>query len=165
MTAKRKVMSEKQDEKNPAAPTMVRIQNKLGTFEFDRARSIHFPVGVVGFSDVHEFGLADIPFESMAQFKLLQCLDESTLSFIVLPADLSASPIEAEDLKEACTTLGIDLKDLVMLFIITVRSAGPGQGISLSINHRAPIMIDSNTRVARQYVMSSNKYSVQHLIA
>lgn len=146
-------------------PNIVRIANKLGTFEFDRKLSLNFPTGVIGFPDIHEFGLASLPADSMAEFRLLQCITEPRISFIVLPMDPAAAPIDPLDIQEACQTLGITPENLVMFFIITIRSAGPGAGITMSINHRAPVMVDSATRMGRQYVLSSNKYSVQHQIS
>lgn len=145
-----------------AAPGFLRIENKLGVFEFDPKLAVNFPTGLVGFSSVHSFGISDIPSESMAQFRLLQCLDDTTLSFIVLPIEPNASPIDEADVNEACESLGIAKDDLAMLFIITIRSTG--QGITLSVNHRAPIMIDTQKRIGRQYVLPNNKYSVQHFI-
>ncbi len=142
---------------------IVRITNKLGTFEYDRNLAINFPVGMVGFPDVHEFGLATLS-DSMAKFNLLQCLTEPRLSFIVLPVALDAVPIEPEDLKEAYESLGIKPEDLLVMFVITVRVLAPGQGITMSINHRAPILVDASRRIARQFVLSNNKYSVQQEI-
>ncbi|TAH37556.1 MAG: flagellar assembly protein FliW [Alphaproteobacteria bacterium] len=143
-------------------PNLVRITNNLGTFEYDRSLAINFPVGIVGFPDVHEFGLANLP--NMPQFNLLQCLAEPRLSFIVLPTDPDTAPIDAEDLKEAADSLGIQKPDLIVMFVITIRTLAPGQGITMSINHRAPILVDSVRRIARQFVLSNNKYSVQHVI-
>jgi len=150
----------------PAAsenPNVVRITNKLGTFEYDRQLSIKFPNGVVGFPDFHEFGLANLP-GSMADFKLLQCITEPSLSFFVLPVDPKTAPIDAEDIAALCDAFKINPDHLAMLFIVTIRSAGPGGGITMSINHRAPIVIDASNRNARQVVFSNNKYSVQHII-
>lgn len=147
-----------------SADGMVQIVNKLGTFQFDRKLSLNFPTGVVGFPDIHEFGLADLPSANMEQFKLLQCITDPRVSFIVLPTAAEAAPIDPQDLIDACQTMNMNPADLVLLFIITIRSAGPGAGITMSINHRAPVLIDSVTRTGRQYVLSNNKYPVQHQI-
>lgn len=139
----------------------VEIANKLGTFRFDRDLSIEFPHGMIGFPDAIDFGLADLP-DAMQQFKLLQCLNIPSLSFVVLPMELSQTPVDAEDVKDAAEVLGIAPDDLAMLFVITIRSMGPGQGITMSVNHAAPIMVDTRRRLARQFVFSNNKYQVQH---
>jgi flagellar assembly factor FliW len=141
----------------------VEITNKIGTFRFDRDLSIHFPQGMVGFPDAQEFGMADMP-ESLQQFKLLQCINEPHLSFIVLPATPADVPIDAADLENAMSVLKIQPGDLALLFVITIRALGPGQGISMSINHAAPIMVDTARRTAKQFVFSNNKYQVQHQI-
>jgi hypothetical protein len=72
--------------------------------------------------------------------------------------------VDAEDIAALCDAFKINPDHLAMLFIVTIRSAGPGGGITMSINHRAPIVIDASNRNARQVVFSNNKYSVQHII-
>ncbi len=141
----------------------IEIANKIGTFRFDRELSVKFPHGMIGFPDAIEFGVADLP-ESLQQFKLLQCLTEPGLSFIVLPMDLDKAPIDSEDLKNAAEVLGIALADLAVLFVITIRALGPGQGISMSVNNAAPVLVDTNRRIGRQFVFSNNKYQVQQQI-
>ncbi len=159
------------NESNPAVPAadaaknenIVRVTNKLGTFEYDRSQAVHFPGGIVGFPDLRQFGIADLPTDQMSQFKLLQCLDEPSLCFIVLPADPAGCPIDQEDLQEACLASNISMENLALLFVITIRSMS--SAVSMSINHRAPILVDALNRTARQYVLSNNKYSVQHILS
>ncbi len=147
----------------PEDSNIVRIANNLGTFEYDRRLSLHFPSGMVGFPDSSEFGLANLP-DSIAQFKLLQSINEQNLSFIVLPCDPASAPIDAEDLDDTAKALNIARENLVLLYVITIRTATPTGGIIMTINQRAPVFVDISRRAARQIVLSNNKYPVQQIL-
>ncbi|MGD9650167.1 MAG: flagellar assembly protein FliW [Dongiaceae bacterium] len=144
---------------SPSGDTIT-IENNMGTFQFRPDQILFFPQGLVGFPDNQEFGLTNLPNPALSEFKLLQCLSEPRLSFIVLPNPIETSTFEANDIEEACTACGFKKSDTALLFIVTIRKTG--EGIAMTINQRAPVLVDMVQRLARQYVLSNNKYAVQH---
>lgn len=135
------------------------VENNFGKFEFDRAQSLHFPAGIVGFPDMNQFGMANLPGENLDQFKLLQSLDDARLSFIVLPLMGDAIPLDKEDIDTVVNTLKINPENMAMLFIVTVRRLG--EGITMTYNNRAPVVLDVVARTGQQYVIANHKYDIQ----
>lgn len=145
----------------PAMGT-VTVETRFGSIAFDDSNSVTLPQGLIGFSEFRRFGLAPIPDPRMAQFRLLQCLDQTDLSFLVLPVPLDGSTIADEDVDEACATLGIPRHDVALFLLVTLRKEA--EGLSVSMNVRAPIVVDSTTRIARQHVLPNPDYPIRHML-
>lgn len=139
------------------------IDTRFGKVALRKDKPIIFPRGLLGMPDKFHFFLTDFPNDKLSRFKLLQCLDDYSLSFITLPIDLHNGVIATEDLVEACVDLDIKKENLAALLLVSVHRSVSGG--SLSVNARAPLMIDSSARLAAQYVFQSDKYKVQHTIA
>jgi flagellar assembly factor FliW len=138
------------------------LNTRFGTVMISRENPIVFPIGLLGMPDKFHFCLAEFPDDNLEQFKLLQSLDDEELSFITLPVDLQNPIVEETDIKAACQDLGISENSMAMLLIVSVHR-GPGD-MRLSVNARAPLFIDTERRLAQQYVFRNDKYKVQHMI-
>lgn len=143
-------------------PKSVAVDTRFGEIEFDWDKAIYMPVGLLGFPDHHAFGLANLPDPKLEQFKLLQCLTDATLSFIVAPYNAASGALEPDDVDNAVASLAIPREDVALLLVVTVRPSDAGDSIHMSVNLQAPIMLDTNRQVAWQYVMPNEKYPVQH---
>ena len=141
---------------------MEKVNTRFGEIKVDVAKAILFPVGVLGMPDKHHFVLTDFPNPKLGQFKLLQSLDDETLSFITLPVELDNNIIATEDMIAAAKDMEIPTKDLGAVLIVSVHRGLTS--VQLSVNARAPIFFDAERRAAAQYVFTSNKYKIQHFI-
>ncbi len=137
------------------------METRFGDIEFSWDKGIYMPVGLLGFPDHHVFGLANIPNASLDQFKLYQSLTDANLSFIVAPYNMESGIYTDKDLDTAYKSLAIEKQDVAILLVVTLRSTSGGQGISMSTNLRAPIIIDTARQVAWQHILPNDKYSVQ----
>lgn len=138
------------------------IDTRFGRVALRRDNPIVFPRGILGMPDKFHFFLTEFPSEKLRRFKLFQNLDDYSLSFITLPVDLHNGIIASEDLVGACVELGIQKENLAVLLIVSVHRSV--KGVSITVNARAPLLIDSSSRIAAQYVFQSDKYKVQHPI-
>ena len=110
--------------------------------------------------DKFRFFLTTFPNEKFNRFKLLQCLDDYKLS---LPCRLTETLSSARMISaKAAQDLKVLVENLVVLFVVSVHRI-PG-AVTLSVNARAPLLIDSVARVAVQYVFQADKYKVQQPI-
>lgn len=139
------------------------IKSRFGVISVQPQKAISFPHGLPGMPDAARFCLTDLPNVKNNDFKLLQCLNNHGLSFIVVPSTDDNQLIEQSDIKDACTILGIDTNDLLLLFIVTAHEFTTGR--KLSVNAKAPIFVDANTKTATQYVFQGNSYAIQHFIS
>lgn len=146
---------------DPDAPEI--IDTRFGKIELQRQAAFSFPRGLLGMAEKKEFFITEFPSEKLARFKLLQSLDDYGLAFITLPVAFHNDIIASEDLQSACQELGIHLESLIILMVVSVHRS-PAR-VSLSINARAPLLIDSRMRLAAQYVFMNDKYQVQHPIS
>jgi flagellar assembly factor FliW len=136
------------------------IESRFGTLTVSPNASLLFPQGLLGFADCRDFALADLPDGKQPQFKALQCLTDANLAFLVAPLPSGSTAIDSDDIQEACDSLSITPEDLVVVLIVTVRR--DDNGAHVSVNLRAPVLIDTRHRVARQYVLPNNKYQIRH---
>lgn len=138
------------------------IDSRFGSLAISQNSILDFPRGLLGFGDFHSFGIANLSDPRYAQFKVLQCLDDHQLAFLVLPLDPNTGFIDRADLEIACDSLMVKIDDLVIMLVVTVRKTE--QGASVTANLRAPLLIDSVTRIGNQYVMRSERYPVRFKI-
>jgi flagellar assembly factor FliW len=149
---------------NPAAaplPTAApaSIATRFGPVALDPARLITLPSGLLGFADCHRFALADLP-DPEGAIKLLQSVDEPELAFLVLPIDPRAGLIAKSDLELACRALGFDWSALAVLGLVTLRP--DAEGVHVSINLKAPLLIDSSRQIGRQHVFAGEAYPLRY---
>lgn len=136
------------------------IENRYGKVLVKPSQSIFFAKGLLGMPDMQDFCLANVPDGKLPQFKLLQSLNDESLAFIVLPLTTDTSLLEKKDIAECCDMHGIDSNNLVLLSIVSVHRSP--EKVSLTANIRAPLVIDSERRLATQYVFPNNQYQIRH---
>lgn len=145
-----------------SAPRTLVVESRFGTLAIGENATLAMPQGLLGFGDYHDFALAELPDGKYPQFRVLQCLSDQNLAFLVAPLSAGNQAIDAADIEDACRALGIALDDLALMLIVTVRRDEAGAHVS--VNLRAPVFVDTRNRVARQYVMSNSKYPVRHTL-
>lgn len=155
-------MSHVSDTAKLAGAQIETVESRFGPVTIDRSKAIFFPVGILGMPEMHHFVLTEFPNEKLRQFKLLQSLDDLSLSFITLPLDLDNGIISRQDVDTAARDMEIPVEQLGMVLIVSVHRGLTS--VQLSVNARAPIFFDTARLAAAQYVFTSNKYQVQHFI-
>lgn len=140
----------------------VTVESRFGPITINISNAVYFPSGLLGMPNNVQFCLADLPKETLEQFKLLQSLEDESLSFVVFPIDFDNPLIEKQDLQQAAEALQLEEKDTTILLITTVNRTP--EKVSLSVNVRAPLLIDVERKLGAQYVLSSEKYNVRHII-
>lgn len=137
------------------------IESRYGTVTVSLENAIYFPHGLLGLPDFKDFCLTEMPNPKLGQFKLLQSLNDSELSFVVLPFDPKDSDlIEDKDVQECLKVTGVREEHMVMLLIVAVQRT-PAE-VKITANLRAPVVIDAEGKAAIQYVFSNTKYNVAH---
>ncbi|MGP1396857.1 MAG: flagellar assembly protein FliW [Inquilinaceae bacterium] len=146
-----------------ADPQKLHVTTRFGVYEVDADKLITLPKGLVGFGDRQRFALLNLPQEGADRFKLLQSVDDPALSFYVIPSSIDGSGVEPQDLEEAASLLDSSMETLALLFIVTIRK--DQAGVVLTMNMRAPVVLDPARCVALQHVMTNDKYAIRHPLA
>jgi flagellar assembly factor FliW len=145
-----------------SVPKSILVETRFGDIEFVWDKAIYMPLGLLGFTDQHVFGLANIPGKNLDQFKLYQSLTEADLSFIVAPYNSDSGIYDPADIERAGKSLAIPEEDIAILLIVTVRPTGNGQNYAMSVNLQAPVIINTTRQIGWQHIMPHDKYPVQH---
>lgn len=147
-----------------AEPTRapIALQTRFGEMTVDPDAVLRLPRGLMGFGELHEYALATLPEERYGRFRVLQSIEAPDVSFIVLPYEPSDALIADVDLAAAFETLGVARDEGATLLIVSVRKAGDKPVVS--VNLRAPVVIDLKRRNAWQCVLANPEYSVRHTL-
>ncbi len=135
------------------------LDSRFGRITINPAQAIYFPNGLLGMPDRQQFCLARFPSDKMGRFKVLQSLEDTTLAFMGLPVDLDNPIIDRADLEQAARDLEIPLAELAIMLLVTVhRESGM---IRLTVNARAPLLMNITRRMAAQFVFPNTKYQIR----
>ncbi len=151
------------DTAEPDAENVITLGTRFGTFEIDLNKAVDMPQGPLGFTDLHRFAILDAPDSSDSPFKLFQALDDPGVTFVVTPLPTDSELIADEDLTAAATSYSIAPENAAFLLITKIQHGANGDP-SVTVNLRAPIVVDVVHRVARQAVFSGDRYPMQYAL-
>ena len=134
---------------------MKKITTRFGEIEYDPAQTIHFPEGLVGLEDLHDFIV--MPNKKKGPLFWIQCVDHPEYAFVVTdPTNFFLDYVLVPD-EEERKKLGIDEKDeCYILCIVTVL---PSKEITLNL--AAPILFAPKSNRALQVVLENSPYDVR----
>ncbi|MBP6985245.1 MAG: flagellar assembly protein FliW [Alphaproteobacteria bacterium] len=140
------------------------VESRFGDLVIREEDLLSFPNGIYGFEDYNSYALTNFAGQTLTDFRVLQCLDEIGLVFILTPLTYQGTKLVNEnDLLEAADGLNIPMENCDF-FAITTVSESP-QGLQFQLNLKAPIVIDNRSRQAFQYILQNTDYPVNHKIA
>lgn len=136
--------------------------NLFGTIETDGVKKLLFEDGIIGFPDMKNFTLImDEDTEGESRIYWLQSLDDGTFAVpVVNPFDIldEYNPV-VED--EWFRSLGeCEEEDLLVFLTLTV----PAQIEQMSVNQKAPVIINSRTQKGCQIIVEDESYEVRYMI-
>lgn len=138
------------------------LQTRLfGEVEIDENKMITFENGIIGFSDLKEFFIIRDEEKSSDSISWLQSRDEKGMAIPVMnPLTVMAdyNPVIEDELLKP---LG-EIKEDNMMALVTVRV--PADIKDISVNLKAPIVINADTRKACQLILDDEKYQVRYPI-
>jgi flagellar assembly factor FliW len=83
---------------------------------------------------------------------------------VVLPLSLAGGVVAQDDVEQALADLAVPRASAVFLLLVTLRRGEDGQ-TAMTANLRAPIVVDSDRRTARQYIFANPDYPMRMPIA
>lgn len=146
-----------------ADPETTTIETRYGTYEVVRDKIVTLPKGLIGFSELQEFAILNLPHDGTDRFKLLQSVDEPGVGLYVVPVGIENSGFDSDDITQAAGNYQIALEDLAILLIVTARKNA--HGVELTANLRAPVLVDTERRLAFQHVMADDKYPLRQKLS
>ena len=123
---------------------------QFGELMIESQHIFSFEEGVLGFEDLHEFVL--ISEEETVPFKWLISIEKPEIGFPLL------SPWHIDLTYEPGNQFNLDTS--VLMVVITLEDE---KGL-MTANMKAPIVLDADSRVGKQVILSSDKYSPSHIV-
>lgn len=129
----------------------------LGEVEIREEDIIVFPDGILGFEESRQFILLDIPENQF--FTILQDVEHEYVSFIVADPFKFKEDYEMEVPDNELLKINIRKKEhIAMINIVTLSDVFEKS----TINLLAPIIMNTENRIGKQYVLNNVNYSTKH---
>ena len=132
--------------------------SRFGVVEVADTDVMEFSDGLLGFEHLKRFFIVDPADETLILW--LQSADAAEVAFPILEPKLFKADYKVRLSANELRTLRIDAsnkKDTLVYCILTI----PAEVSAMSANLKAPIVINSASRQARQVVLQENEYSVK----
>ncbi len=132
----------------------------FGDITIDKDNIITFNDGIPSFENVKKYVVLDNP-NNESPFKWLQSVDEPDLAFAIINPFLIKADYDIDLDDDAINALDIEKEEEVLIYSIVVV---PEDVSRISMNLKAPVVINSRSKKAMQVVLDTDKYSVRHYI-
>jgi flagellar assembly factor FliW len=130
------------------------VTTRFGTLNVEDERVIHFPKGLLGFPEQTRFALIQTGEENY--FFWLQCVDEPTLAFVVTDPSTFFKDYEVPIKEETQAELSMPDLAFAQVFVICNKVDE-----WLTGNLLGPIVVNAQTRVAQQVVLTDKKWTTR----
>ncbi len=152
-----------QPEDHESTETEMMIQSRFGEVKVNPAAPVIFPNGILGLSNLTQYCLTEFPTPKMNEhFRLLQSLEDHSISFITMPMQAENPVISLEDAHKTCEEANVEKESALFLFIASMEKVG--DIINITVNAKAPIIVDAKRKLAWQHVFSHNDYDMKHSV-
>jgi flagellar assembly factor FliW len=136
----------------------MKIKTKfLGTVEINEPEIINFPEGIPGFEESRKYVLLDIPDNEV--FKVLQNVDDEYISFVVTDPWVFFKFYDFDIPEEELLKINIRKEEQISVMNIVTLS---DEFENSTVNLLAPVVVNTDDRTGKQYVLNSGKYMTKH---
>lgn len=139
---------------------MIIETSHFGQIEIIEENILDFEEGILGFEDLHKFGIINNE-DPESPFSWIQAIDKPELAFALVDPFAIKKDYDFELKDENASSLGIEAPTEVAVFAIVVV---PEDTTKISMNLKAPIIVNTKNKKAAQIILDSDKYTVRHYI-
>jgi flagellar assembly factor FliW len=133
------------------------ITTRFGEIDVDESKIIDMRAGVIGFEHLKKFVLHIQ--DEKNPFWWFQSLDEAAIAFVVInPFIVKADYAPVIDDNDTKLLEIESADDVVLLTIVTIRQ----NPFSVSVNLRAPIVVNAKKKIAKQVILENAAYPVRY---
>jgi len=133
------------------------LTSRFGELAIDPQAVIEVPRGLIGFPDQKRFVI--IQHKPQSPFYWFQSIDTPDLAFVIIDPLVFKPDYQAPLSRFVLEELKADRPEEVAIYVII--TIPPGHPQKMTANLLGPLVINSQTRLARQLVLDENRYSHQ----
>lgn len=135
------------------------VTKRFGTHEIDPDKVIVFQDGLIGFPDEHRFAVMNFDVDE-DWVRWLQALDDPDLGFLTMDPRAVFPEYDPEVCPNDLFSLQASPEDIILLCVVTV----PQDVRKMTVNLRAPLLINPSNRRGRQVIVDSPEYTTKHYV-
>ena len=128
----------------------------FGLIEIDERQKIVFPRGLFGFEEYTDYVLLD---SESQPFYWLQSMDDEGVAFILVNPFLFRPDYEVDIPNEELSDIGIASPEEALIFVIVTI---PPDGSPITANLQGPLVINRDSRTAKQAVLTDVRWQTRH---
>jgi len=129
----------------------------FGTIDVEERQILHFPGGLLGFEEFHEFALIEENAES--PFKWLQSTQESGLAFICIQPEIFLQNYRPLIAEEELVEIGLGQgEEMITFLVVTIPHDDPK---GMTANLQGPILINPKTRLGKQFISKDENHPIR----
>jgi len=132
----------------------------FGEIEVDDEKIITFDAGLPGFEELKDFLIIEGS-DDTSPFKWLQCVSDPQIAFAIANPFMIVRDYDFEISDEDAARLGIEKGEDIAVYAIVVVPENPER---MTMNLKAPLIINSRNRKGAQIILDTDKYTVRHYI-
>jgi len=132
----------------------------FGEIEIDEKNVLKFDNGLPGFEPCKKYILLGNE-EEASPFRWLQCVDQPEVAFAIADPFPIVRDYDFELDDESAKKLGIEKSEDVAVYVIVVV---PEDYKKMSMNLKAPLIVNSRNKKGTQIILDTDKYTVRHYI-
>jgi flagellar assembly factor FliW len=132
---------------------------RFGDISIDESRIIQMNEGMLGFEHIKRYVLLSQDKET--PFLWFQSVDDGSLAFVVIHSFVAKpdyEPVIPDDEVKLLEITAAGPEDVVVLSVVTIRS----DPFHVTANLRAPIVVNTKKKLAKQVVLVEGDYPVQY---
>jgi len=128
--------------------------SRFGEIEIDKDSIVTMPDGMLGFSEIKQYVL--VKHDEKSPFIWYQAVEEPGLAFVITDPFAFFPDYEVGLTQEDLDALDChDTRDLAVFVVVVI----PENAEQMTANLRGPIVINTANRIARQVVLTDERYS------
>ena len=132
------------------------ISKVHGEIQYELKDIITFKKGIPGFDEYKTYVVKDM---EESPFKILQCLENNDLAFIIISPFDVVSDYEINLSEEIIKNTNIDSPENVILYsIVTISSKAE----NITANLRAPLVVNIKEMYGEQLIVDKDVYKIKH---
>lgn len=139
---------------------MSTLTGKFGTVEYDETDVVTFHEGIVGFPHLTKFLVTS--HREDTPFRWLQSIDEPGFAMLVVSPETYVGNYSPSIDRQDAAELGITDSSFPLLYVTVTIPTGRPQ--DLTVNLAGPIVINPETRSARQFIVEHPSYTTKYKV-
>ena len=139
---------------------MLRLETKdYGTLEYEKEDLIHFPDGVFGFPELHDYLPLSLDESEDNPVTIFQSVENPYIAFVVIDPFSLDPDYDPELSSEELSYLGVDSTDALTFQVICVLK---DNYLENTVNMKCPLVVNPETQQAMQVILSNGGYQYRH---